>query len=85
MCIRNWKVPLRYKILDVSDDYKVKLGIRNEYKEFRKGLLQCQKKINKWYFLQSDEKMFSQELVAELKEIMAGCGQANDMMGSANS
>ena len=73
LCIRNWNVPLRYKIVDIYDKYYVKIQVREEYIPVMQALQECKKIVNKLY--KDGLNVYDPAIIEELKKIMAGCGQ----------
>jgi len=72
-CIRNWKVPLRYKIVDIYDKYHVRVKTREEYIPVMNALQECKRLIHKLH--RQNTSALSSEVIEKLKTIMTGCGQ----------
>lgn len=72
-CIRSWKVPLRYKIVDVCDKYHVRVETRNEYIPIKNALQKSKKLIDRKF--RKGVRSLTNEMIADLKEIMSSCGQ----------
>lgn len=77
MCIRSLKVPLKYEIKNVKDDYEVTLGISKSYLPVHEALLLCQKKISHCLGMgRNGDMLYRDVFLREMKRIMADCGQA---------
>jgi len=72
-CIRSWKVPLRYKVVDIYDKYCVRVETREEYIPVMKALQECKRLTDKLY--REGFKEYTHEMIEKFKEIMAACGQ----------
>ncbi len=75
-CIRNWKVPLRYMVVDVDDACVVRLAERKDYLPVRRALELCKKLVDKTLASNDPDLMFRDEFIERLKVIMRECGQA---------
>jgi hypothetical protein len=73
LCIRSWKIPLRYKITDIYDKYHVRVEIREEYMPVMKALQECKRLTDKLH--REGLKVYTTEMIADFKAIMADCGQ----------
>ena len=72
-CIRSWKVPLRYKIVDIYDKYYVRVETREEYVPVMKALQECKRLTDKLY--REGFEKYTSEMIENFKTIMAECGQ----------
>ncbi|MDR0465744.1 MAG: glycosyltransferase [Deltaproteobacteria bacterium] len=72
-CIRSWKTPLRYKIVDIYDKYHVRVATREEYIPVMQALRECKRITDQLY--REGLKKYTHEHTAKFKEIMADCGQ----------
>ena len=76
-CIRNWKVPRKYEVADVDSRGHVNLREREEFAEVMDAILLCKRKVDEIFRRTgSFDPIYEPDFVAELKEIMARCGQA---------
>lgn len=74
-CIRNWKVPLRYTVVDVDSDCKVRLAERKEYAPVREALERCKALVDKANASKDQDAIFRGQFIENLKDIMRECGQ----------
>ncbi|MDL2313942.1 glycosyltransferase [Desulfovibrio sp. OttesenSCG-928-C14] len=75
MCIRNWRVPLRYEVLDLSGDGRVKLGERQDYELVREALRKSKEAVDEKLKSGREAEIYSQDFVAALTELWEGIGQ----------
>ena len=73
LCIRSWKVPLRYKVVDIYDKYHVRVETREEYIPVMQALQECKNFTDKLY--REGLKVYTGEMIEHFKTIMASCGQ----------
>ena len=73
LCIRNWKVPLRYKVVDIYDKYHARVETREEYIPVMEALRKCKRVTAKLH--REGIETYTNEIIEEFKVIMAGCGQ----------
>lgn len=81
LCIRTWRPVRRYKVLDISSDYRVQLGENEEFFEYKRLLDLCMTKINERVEalrLPNPDDIFSAEFIEELKGIMKSGGWSWD-------
>ncbi|MDR2891878.1 MAG: glycosyltransferase [Deltaproteobacteria bacterium] len=83
MCIRNWKVPLRYAVADVSEDCRVRVVERPEYLPVAEALRRSKEMIDAALARKQPEDIYSEDFVAKLKEIWNGIGQGCDSLTDA--
>ena len=72
-CIRNWKVPLRYEIVDIYDKYHVRVKTREEYIPVMQALQECTRLTDKLY--REGIKEYTCDMIEKFKTIMGECGQ----------
>ncbi len=74
MCIRNWKVPLRYRIKDM-DGYNVVLEEDPAYAPIQQALSRSKDLLDTLVAAGRNNDMYSDAVVNRLKRIWKGCGQ----------
>lgn len=77
LCIRTWKIVRKYKVLEVSSDYRVRLGENEKYAGYRALLERCAHSINeraRKASLPNPDYIFTSEFIDELKAIMKSGG-----------
>ena len=72
-CIRSWKVPLRYKVVDIYDKYHVRVETREEYIPIMNALRECKMLTDKLH--REGIEAYANEDIERFKAIMAACGQ----------
>ena len=77
MCIRNWRIPLRYKILDMDSNFRVHLQERREYAESQAVMRSVQKMITVRQRM-GVANLYTEGFIAELKRIFKEAGQGFD-------
>ncbi len=75
MCIRNWNVPLRYRIKDMNG-YNVVLEENPEYAQIQTALQRSKKVLDRLQSAGKKHDMHSDAVVTFLKKIWESCGQA---------
>ncbi|MDR1124918.1 MAG: glycosyltransferase [Deltaproteobacteria bacterium] len=75
MCIRNWNVPLRYRVADVSKDYRVKVVEREEYEPVRAALAESKARVDAKLATGRGEEVYLPEFLDGLRELWRACGQ----------
>lgn len=75
MCVRNWKVPLRYRIKDM-DGYNVALEQNPDYEPVLTALGRSKELLDGLTATDRHNDMYSDAVVSRLKEIWKDCGQA---------
>ena len=74
MRIRGLKVPLRYKVEDVSSFFRVKLAERDEYAPVAETLRRTQALVNERVRAGRAESIYDEDFVAGLRELWRGIG-----------
>ncbi|WP_411330992.1 glycosyltransferase [Desulfovibrio desulfuricans] len=74
MCVRNWKVPLRYRIRDM-DGYNVVLEEDPAYALIQQALSRSKNLLDNLVAAGRNNDMYSDAVVNRLKRIWEGCGQ----------
>lgn len=77
LCIRTWKPVRRYKVVDISSKYAVRLEENEEFAHYKTLLDACTKKINgriRKFRLSNPDYIFVPEFIEELKVIMRSGG-----------
>lgn len=74
MCVRNWKVPLRYRIKDM-DGYNVVLEEEPAYAPIQQALSRSKDLLDNLVAAGRNNDMYSDAVVNRLKRIWKGCGQ----------
>lgn len=75
MCIRSWNVPPRYRVEDVSEDYRVKVVEREEYAPVRAALLESKARVDAKLAAGRYEEIYQPEFLDGLRALWDACGQ----------
>lgn len=75
MCIRNWKVPRRYTVLDVDSHHRVQLAERPEYLAFQKVLEECRRLVALQHHKKGKSGVLEESFIQDLKKRILACGQ----------
>ena len=78
MCIRNWNVPLRYRIKDMNG-YNVVLEENPEYAQIQIALQRSKKYLDGMSNTGNKFNIYSDAVVTRLKKIWESCGQTCSM------
>ena len=84
MCIRNWNVPLRYEVADISEDFRVKMVEREEYGAVAEALRRSKERVDAVTARDTDG-IYESKFIQELKELWATIGQSCDGMSPQSS
>lgn len=74
MCIRQWKVPLRYRVVDI-DGYDVVIEEDPAYEPVRNALIRSKKMIDRIKSSGNGEAMYEEEVVEAFKSLWKEYGQ----------
>lgn len=74
MCVRNWKVPLRYRIKDMNG-FNVVLEEDPAYEPVRLALRRSKELLDNLTAADRNNDMYSNAVVARMKRIWHSCGQ----------
>ncbi|MDL2306719.1 glycosyltransferase [Desulfovibrio sp. OttesenSCG-928-C06] len=83
MCIRNWNVPLRYEVADVSEDCRVKVVERAEYAPVREALERSKAMVDEKLAQGRNDEIYSEDFMGTLKELWSACGQGFERVRDA--
>jgi glycosyltransferase involved in cell wall biosynthesis len=77
LCIRTWKPVRKYRVVDVSSDYRVRLEENDAFAEYKRLLDLCASRINTQVSrnnFPNPDYIFSLDFIEELKGIMKSGG-----------
>ena len=77
MCVRKWKVPLRYRIKDM-DGYNVVLEEDPAYEPIKVALRRSKELLDNLKAADRNNDMYSDAVVQRMKRIWSACGQGCD-------
>ena len=77
MCVRNWRVPLRYRIKDM-DGYNVVLEEDPAYEPIKVALRRSKELLDNLKAADRNNDMYSDAVVLRLKRVWSACGQGCD-------
>ena len=77
MCVRNWRVPLRYRIKDM-DGYNVVLEEDPAYEPIKVALRRSKELLDNLKAADRNNDMYSDAVVQRLKRVWSACGQGCD-------